>query len=78
MNLYVGDAVHILQELGDWYLGCTVKDRNVKGVFPKCYVKVKCEKETQQPLVQEITAVLREWGTILKQLYVVRIISNAN
>lgn len=62
--------MNIYKELGDWYVGCTVKDKNTKGVFPKSYVKVKNEN-CQQHIVEEITTVVREWGTILKRLYIV-------
>ncbi|KAK6633076.1 hypothetical protein RUM43_012819 [Polyplax serrata] len=70
LNLYVGDTVNIYKELGDWYLGCATKDKGSRGIFPKNYIKIKNQKEKQQPIIQEITTVVREWGTILKDLYI--------
>lgn len=67
----MGDTLILQQELGDWYLGCAQKNKNLKGIFPKSYIKIKKIKDIQQPIVQEITTVVREWGTILKDLYVV-------
>lgn len=64
--------MNIYKELGDWYLGCATKDKGSRGIFPKNYIKIKNQKEKQQPIIQEITTVVREWGTILKDLYIVR------
>ncbi|KAG8178683.1 hypothetical protein JTE90_011611 [Oedothorax gibbosus] len=83
LHLTVGDTIHILQELEDWYYGCSTKNKSVWGIFPKSYV---CVKESivdktgiheaiiprESPIVQEITSVIREWGVIWKQLYVAR------
>nr|XP_018917246.1 PREDICTED: dedicator of cytokinesis protein 1 isoform X2 [Bemisia tabaci] len=80
LKLTVGESVHILEELDDWYYGSSTKNKTAKGVFPKCYVHIMeslpekmgpTETTLKQPqLVQEITMVLREWGSIWKQLYI--------
>ncbi|KAF8795296.1 Dedicator of cytokinesis protein 1 like protein [Argiope bruennichi] len=83
LHLTVGDTVHILQEKEDWFYGCCTKNKNVWGIFPKSYVVVKesiVDKTgpheaiipREPPIVQEITSVIREWGIIWKQLYIMR------
>ncbi|KAL0276596.1 UNVERIFIED_CONTAM: hypothetical protein PYX00_004139 [Menopon gallinae] len=69
LSLFVGEAVYLYQELGDWYLGWKILDKSAKGVFPKSYVTIK-NNEVQHPIIQEITTVVQEWGSILKNLYV--------
>lgn len=81
----VGEAVHILEENYEWYRGYTIKDKRALGIFPKCYIHtVECTIDQngptpvfivkQPPVVQEITSVLREWGSLWKDLYVVSVI----
>lgn len=79
--LTVGEAVHLLEQNGDWYFGCSSENRAVRGIFPKAYIHV-CASITdktgmsefpvlkQPQVVQEMTSVLREWGTIWKWHYV--------
>ncbi|KAK3913017.1 Dedicator of cytokinesis protein 1 [Frankliniella fusca] len=81
ISLTVGEAVHLLEQNGDWYFGCSTKNRAVRGIFPKAYIHV-CESVLdktgmsefpvlkQPQVVQEMTSVLREWGSIWKWLYV--------
>ncbi|CAH1394475.1 unnamed protein product [Nezara viridula] len=70
------------QSLG-WYRGYATKNRSIKGIFPASYVHIKpyklenesnCEPvvSVEDPVVREVTLVLREWNTIWKNLYVVR------
>lgn len=65
-----------------WYRGFSTKNRAVKGIFPSTYVALKsCKIENEglfesvipleDPVVREVTLVLREWGGIWKRLYVV-------
>ncbi|XP_054707947.1 dedicator of cytokinesis protein 1-like [Uloborus diversus] len=83
LHLTVGETVYIQQENEEWFYGCSTKNRNSWGIFPKTYVSVKesiIDKTGPQeaiipresPIVQEITSVIREWGSIWKQLYVLR------
>ncbi|XP_071039760.1 dedicator of cytokinesis protein 1 isoform X2 [Parasteatoda tepidariorum] len=83
LHLLVGETVYILQENSDWFYGCSTKNKNIWGIFPKSYVSVKesiIDKTgpheaiipREPPIIQEITAVLREWGSIWTQLYVLR------
>ncbi|CAD7083698.1 unnamed protein product [Hermetia illucens] len=74
--LDVGDAVIIIKETDEWYFGYNKRDKNQLGIFPKSYVQlieavnVKDEyviKRTE--IVDEITTVLKEWGTIFKNFY---------
>ncbi|XP_044743403.1 dedicator of cytokinesis protein 1 isoform X2 [Chrysoperla carnea] len=80
LQLTVGETVSILKENGDWYYGYTSKNLKEKGIFPKSYIHlIECTVEKvgnieiiqikQQQIVQEITAVLREWGSHWKHLY---------
>lgn len=68
--------------LAGWYRGFSTKNRAVKGIFPSSYVHLKpCKIENEglfesvipleDPVVREVTLVLREWGGIWKRLYVV-------
>ncbi|XP_037077483.1 dedicator of cytokinesis protein 1-like, partial [Pollicipes pollicipes] len=79
----IGETLHILQRCGDWYYGYTLKNRAFRGIFPRGFVRIKkciVDKSLgtgaviprENPLVHEITSVLREWGQIWKTLYVGR------
>nr|XP_027221315.1 dedicator of cytokinesis protein 5-like [Penaeus vannamei] len=83
IKLNVGDTVHILEELGGWYFGYALHNKALRGVFPKSFIQVRecivdktglVEVVTARlpPIVQEVTAVLREWGMLLRKLYVDR------
>ncbi|XP_065350993.1 dedicator of cytokinesis protein 1 isoform X4 [Cloeon dipterum] len=83
LELQVGEAVYIVKESGEWYFGCTAKNRDSYGIFPKSYVQIResvVDKSgpvemivpNHSPIVLEITAVLREWGVLWKNLYVSR------
>ncbi|XP_063609034.1 dedicator of cytokinesis protein 1-like isoform X2 [Penaeus indicus] len=83
IKLNVGDTVHILEELGGWYFGYALHNKALRGVFPKSFIQVRecivdktglVEVVTARlpPIVQEVTAVLREWGVLLRKLYVDR------
>ncbi|KAJ8973039.1 hypothetical protein NQ317_017985, partial [Molorchus minor] len=82
LKLTVGDAVHILEEETNWYYGYIIKNRHVKGIFPKSYIHIKpCEAVNatgpvlkEPPITQEITSVLREWGLHWKMLYVQQVV----
>ncbi|GAB6025462.1 Dedicator of cytokinesis protein 5 [Chamberlinius hualienensis] len=82
LKLFCGDAVHIVQQTNDWYYGYCITSPNKKGIFPNSYIHIKdaiFEKNgtyesviiEEPPISQEVTAVLREWGAIAKQLFVV-------
>ncbi|KAF5292477.1 hypothetical protein FQA39_LY14024 [Lamprigera yunnana] len=81
LNLNVGEAVHILEEVEDWYFGYAILDRKTQGIFPKNYIHItECTIDRSGPnlifiprqptIVNEITTILREWVTHWKQLYV--------
>ncbi|XP_067937845.1 dedicator of cytokinesis protein 1-like [Watersipora subatra] len=81
MPVCVGDTIYLLEEDGEWYRGYLINDRQVKGIVPKKYVHIKESTpirignyeslSPQEPLiVQEITAVLREWGALVRLLFV--------
>jgi hypothetical protein len=83
LTLPFGEGVHILEECGGWYRGCLTQNRSVKGIFPSSYVHLRdCNIDNpgvyetvlskEDPVVQEVTAVLREWGTIWKKRYAER------
>lgn len=80
LQLDVGDTVHNLCQEEHWYFGYSVRNRAIKGIYPKSYVQIKdsvIEKTAngeqvtprQAPIVQEVTSVLREWGQIGQELY---------
>ncbi|XP_066570294.1 dedicator of cytokinesis protein 5 [Amia ocellicauda] len=81
LSLQVGDAVHILETFEGWYRGYTLRDKSRKGIFPASYIHLKEAQvegtgqqeiviPTDQPLVQELGATLREWAQIWHKLYV--------
>ncbi|XP_059488659.1 dedicator of cytokinesis protein 1 [Neocloeon triangulifer] len=83
LELQVGEAVYIIKESGEWYFGCTANNRDCHGIFPKSFIQIResvVDKSgpvemivpNHSPIVLEITAVLREWGVLWKQLYVTR------
>ncbi|XP_045475282.1 dedicator of cytokinesis protein 1 isoform X5 [Harmonia axyridis] len=81
LKLTVGDAVHIIEQEENWYIGYAVYNRHVQGIFPKNYIHIKpCTVDLsgslpnfvlkEPPIAQEITTVLREWNNHWKNLYV--------
>ncbi|XP_034947378.1 dedicator of cytokinesis protein 3 [Chelonus insularis] len=89
LPLEIGETVHILEECAGWYRGFSTKNRAVKGIFPSSYIHLKpCKIENEglfesvipeeDPVVREVTLVLREWGGIWKRLYVEREIYKFN
>ncbi|XP_066601007.1 dedicator of cytokinesis protein 3 isoform X2 [Prorops nasuta] len=83
LPLEIGETVQILEECAGWYRGFSTKNRAVKGIFPSSYIYLKpCKIENEglfesvvpveDPVVREVTLVLREWGGIWKRLYVER------
>ncbi|KAF2367980.1 Dedicator of cytokinesis N-terminal domain [Trinorchestia longiramus] len=82
LRLDVGDTVHILERCEGWLRGFCTKNRNALGIFPASYIHLKpfrVENEGSRELVipvedavvQEAAAVLREWGQIWKDMFVV-------
>ncbi|XP_049823045.1 dedicator of cytokinesis protein 3 isoform X2 [Aethina tumida] len=83
LSLEIGDTVQILEECSGWYRGFSTKNRAAKGIFPQNYVHLKpCKVENEglfesvvpveDPVVREVTLVLREWGYIWKTIFVER------
>ncbi|CAH0555056.1 unnamed protein product [Brassicogethes aeneus] len=83
ITLEIGDTVQILEECQGWYRGFCSKNRSSKGIFPQNYIYLKpCKVDNEglfesiipleDPVVREITLVLREWGQIWKDIYVER------
>ncbi|XP_050707802.1 dedicator of cytokinesis protein 1-like isoform X3 [Eriocheir sinensis] len=80
IKLYVGDTVHIQEETEGWFFGYSFQNRALRGIFPKSFIHIRdCvveknglseEVTPRQPfIVQEVTSVLREWGILLRKLY---------
>ncbi|KAJ9596324.1 hypothetical protein L9F63_012657, partial [Diploptera punctata] len=75
---------HVLStRVQSWYRGFSTKNRSIKGIFPATYICLKpCKVDNEglfesvipieDPVVREVTLVLREWGNIWKKLYVDR------
>ncbi|XP_070136941.1 dedicator of cytokinesis protein 1 isoform X2 [Drosophila bipectinata] len=76
LNLDVGDAVIILKETTHWYYGYRQKAKETRGIFPKTYIHL-CEYTIvngefciqRSDIVEEITKVLLEWGSIAKSYF---------
>ncbi|XP_037945652.1 dedicator of cytokinesis protein 1-like isoform X2 [Teleopsis dalmanni] len=78
LSLDVGDSVVILKETTHWYYGYKQRYKDQRGIFPKSYIHLcdytivngeYCMQRTD--IVEEITKVLLEWGSILKQYFLV-------
>ncbi|XP_045138104.1 dedicator of cytokinesis protein 1-like [Portunus trituberculatus] len=80
IKLNVGDTVHIQEELDGWFFGYSLQNSATRGVFPKSFIQIReCIVDKTgpvevvsprlPPIVQEVTAVLREWGILLRKLY---------
>eukprot|EP00794_Sanderia_malayensis_P005649 gene5649-6345_t len=83
LQLELGELVEIEEACGDWYRGYSLKNKNAWGIFPSSYVHLKDinmertesslrDKKKELPIIEEVTSVLREWGTIWKELFVKR------
>ncbi|XP_066149763.1 dedicator of cytokinesis protein 3 isoform X2 [Euwallacea fornicatus] len=83
LPLEIGDTIQILEECQGWYRGFATKNRAFKGIFPQNYVYLKpCKVENEglfesvvpleDPVVRELSLVLREWVRIWKDLFVQR------
>ncbi|KAL9893363.1 dedicator of cytokinesis protein myoblast city isoform 3-T4 [Glossina fuscipes fuscipes] len=76
LSLDVGDAVIILKETTHWFYGYRQRNKEQRGIFPKSYIHL-CDYKIvngiyyiqRTEIVEEITKVLLEWGTILKQYF---------
>lgn len=82
LSLEIGETVQILEEYPGWYRGFSTKNRSTKGIFPQSYIHLKpCKVDNEglfesvvpieDPVIREVTLVLREWGDIWKKLFVV-------
>ncbi|XP_030749885.1 dedicator of cytokinesis protein 3 isoform X2 [Sitophilus oryzae] len=83
LPLEIGDTVQILEECQGWYRGFATKNRAHKGIFPQSYIFLKqCKVDNEglfesvvpveDPVVREVTLVLREWGRMWKNIFVER------
>ncbi|KAM3924321.1 dedicator of cytokinesis protein 5 [Leptodactylus fuscus] len=80
LSLQVGDTVQIFETYEGWYRGFTWKNKSKKGIFPATYIHIKEVTDdkghhepavlSELPLVQELTATLREWSVLWHSLYV--------
>lgn len=77
LRTVVGDVVHVVEESEEWYYGHN-KNNGTSGIFPKSYVHFQQDSRSTEPLLCEITNVLREWGHHWKNLYIVSIKYHAN
>ncbi|XP_011679069.1 dedicator of cytokinesis protein 4 isoform X5 [Strongylocentrotus purpuratus] len=78
LPLEIGDAVHILEENMGWYRGYCSKKPSVPGIFPTSYVHIReppidgeeeRRRKANEPLIQEVTLVLREWHVIFVERF---------
>nr|XP_054749700.1 dedicator of cytokinesis protein 1-like [Lytechinus pictus] len=66
-----------------WYRGYCSKKPMVKGIFPTSFIHIReapadgeeeRRRKANEPLIQEVTLVLREWHVIFVERFMVRII----
>ena len=74
---YIGDKLHIFEECEDWYFVSLARNTGLRGIIPKSYVIIKrADTNTVEAgsaaVVAESTAMLREWGRMLRDIYVRR------
>uniref|UniRef100_A0A6A7FSL4 Dedicator of cytokinesis protein 1 isoform X2 n=2 Tax=Hirondellea gigas TaxID=1518452 RepID=A0A6A7FSL4_9CRUS len=81
LNLSVGDPVHVLEVCGmDWAYGYITHNLDMKGIFPRAYIQSKeCKVDKSgpvervipklPPVIQELTAALREWRMLLRHSF---------
>jgi hypothetical protein len=72
IQAFIGDKIHIFEECEQWYLVCLARNTGLRGIIPKGFVLVREEAGQGGPVVQESTAMLREWGRMLRDIYVQR------
>lgn len=78
LTLQLGDLVEITQICEDWYLGVNLRTPSLQGIFPCSYVQVRPTSDQERcwhyddPVVEEATNVLREWGVIWNRSFVRR------
>ena len=74
---YIGDKLHIFEECDDWFFVSLARNTGLRGIIPKSYVLVRKEESSgvdqgSAAVVAESTAMLREWGRMLRDIYVRR------
>ena len=67
LQAFIGDKLHIFEETDYWYLACLARNTGLRGIIPKSFVLVREESGVGGgAVVQESTAMLREWGRMLR------------
>ena len=67
LQAFIGDKLHIFEETDHWYLACLARNTGLRGIIPKSFVMVRQENGVGSgAVVQESTAMLREWGRMLR------------
>ena len=67
LQAFIGDKLHIFEETDHWYLACLARNTGLRGIIPKSFVMVQQENGVGGgAVVQESTAMLREWGRMLR------------
>ena len=74
---FIGDKLHIFEECEEWYFVSLARNTGLRGIIPKSYVILKrADTNTVEAgsaaVVAESTAMLREWGRMLRDIYVRR------
>ncbi|XP_065845155.1 dedicator of cytokinesis protein 1-like [Oscarella lobularis] len=80
LTLKFGETVQILEQCGGWYRGWSLSKKDVLAIFPSSFIHLKpCHVENpgqleavvsqEDPVVREVTSVLREWGVVWKNAY---------
>lgn len=53
-----------------WYKGILIETKET-GLFPASFFRVKPSEDGKDPIMRELHSVFREWGDLLKKLYLV-------
>jgi hypothetical protein len=71
LKFSVGDVIHVVEAMDGWYKAVHF-DTKETGLFPASFFRTKPSEEGKDPVMRELHNVFREWGDLLKKLYLVR------
>lgn len=66
----MGDVIQVVETMEGWYKGILIETKEI-GLFPASFFRVKPSEDGKDPIMRELHSVFREWGDLLKKLYLV-------
>ncbi|ELR23221.1 SH3 domain containing protein [Acanthamoeba castellanii str. Neff] len=71
LRFSVGDVIQVVETMEGWYKGILIETKET-GLFPASFFRVKPSEDGKDPIMRELHSVFREWGDLLKKLYLAR------